>query len=135
MTIPTQFPQLMAVAAAAGEGGLDIEPVAITRGEALSLTFSLPEHPVFGDYTDGAMALDLLASPNAATPLASYAVTTGTPAGALTPFVANLTTTQTGALPAPSATTQLGELFLRVAFTPTDGSRKTIAMTRQLVKG
>jgi hypothetical protein len=136
MTIPTQFPELMAVAAAAGEGGLAIEPVAITRGEALSLGLALPTSSPFGDWTTGAFSAELRAAPGATgSPLATYSVSIGTPAGGLTPITLVLSAADSAILPAPAPATQLGEVFLGITFTPSGGSAKTIITTRQLVKG
>jgi hypothetical protein len=135
-TITTQFPELLAVAERDGQGGLKIEPVAITRGEQLTVRCHLPAHPVYDDWTEGAFKAVLKASPSADAPdLAEYTCTTGTPVGLLTPVTMILPVSEHGDLPVKSPATALAEAFLFLAFTPTGGADDTIAITRQLVKG
>lgn len=135
-TPPTQFPDLMAVAARDGEGGLAVEPPAITRGEDFAMTLALPASTAFGDWTSGAFAAVLRASPGAAgDPLATYSITVGTPASGVTPVTFTLLAANQSGLPAVSAATGLAEVFLGIRYTPSGGSAETIITTRQMIKG
>lgn len=133
---PTQFPDLLAVAERDGQGGIKIEPVAITRGQQLTLTFNAPSHPVYDDWTGGSFSAVLKAAPLMEGPaLADYTCATGTPAGLLTPVSLTLPVAEHAALPDGNPGNALAEVFLFLTFTPTGGGADTIAITRQLVKG
>jgi len=136
MTITSQFPELLRVAERDGEGGLSAEPRHIKKGQTISFTFNLPEHSVFGDWTDGAFDGPLRAAPGASgDPLAEYTFDVGTPAGQLTPITMTLRGDEQDGLPDVNPSTALAEVFLAIGYTPPEGSRETLLTTRQLVGG
>jgi hypothetical protein len=133
---PTAFPELLAIAARDGQGGLNAEPRAIVRGEALGLRWNIPADEEYGDWTGGDFEAGLFAAPVwSDTPLAEYAATTGTPAGGLTPVDFALAADALASDPVTNTQTQLTEVFFLIAFIPTGGQRKTLVTTRQMVRG
>jgi len=136
MSITSQFAELLKVVERDGEGGLSAEPRHIKKGQTISFTFSLPEHPVYGDWTEGTFDGPLRAAPGAAgDPLAEYSFEVGTPAGMLTPITMTLAGEDQDDLPTPDVVTGLAEVVLAIGYTPTGGSRETLVTTRQLVGG
>lgn len=135
-TIITHFPELLDVAERDGQGGLRAEPRAIVRGEDLTLTFSLPAHTLFGDWTAGTFDAVLRAAPGAAgDPLAEYTIEAGAPVGLLTPIIMTLAAADHADLPPADAGTGIAEVFLSVGYTAPGVSRETLITTRQLVRG
>lgn len=136
MSIPSQFASWLAVAERDGQGGRSAEPPAINRGRARAMRLNLPIDADYGDWTDGEFSAVLRASPGAeGDPLATYAVSTGTPASGLTPVDFVLAEDAQSGLPDVDPASGLAELFLEVVFTPTGGDADTIVSTRQLVRG
>lgn len=136
MTIPTQFPDFLRIAERDGEGGLSAEPFSIIKGERSSFGLSLPEHPVYNDWTDGTFAAVLRAAPGASgDPLAEYTCTVGTPASGLTPVTLDLLPEDQGGLPPPDPATGLAEVFFSLRFNSTGGSPDTLISTRILIRG
>jgi hypothetical protein len=136
MTILSQFASFLSVAERDGEGGLAAEPFAIIRGERASFSFTLPAHPTYGDWTDGAFTAVLRAAPGASgAVLAEYTCTTGTPVSGSTPVTLDLLVADQGDLPPVDPATGLAEVFFALRFTPAGGDLRTLTTTRQLVRG
>lgn len=136
MTYPTQFADWLQLAALDGRGGLAAEPPSISRGRTRVFTLNLAEHADYTDWTGGAFAANIKASPDAAgAALASFTCVIGTPASGVTPVTLTLDEGDQSGLPADSDGDGVTECFLEVTFTPTAGDADTIISTRILVSG
>lgn len=133
-TIPTQFPEWMALASAEGRYGESGRPPSISRGRDRVFYMNLETHPDYGDWTDGAFTSAIRAAPGSGgSALATWTISVGTPASGVTPVTFTLPGASQGSLPADTDANGVGEAFMEVVFTPTGGTPVVINSTRILI--
>lgn len=130
-----QFPEWLDLAARDGRGGIAAEPITIVRGAPCSFIYNLNAHDTFGDWTGGAFSSDLRASPDAASVLASWTISVGTPASGVTPVTFTLPVASQSGIPTDADGDGVTELMMQVDYTPSGGAANAIIQTRVLVVG
>lgn len=136
MTYPTQFPTWLTLASQDGRGGLSAQPFSFVRGQTKAQRFDFNAHDTYGDWTGGTFSAELRASPDATgSALATFSVTTGTPAGGVTPVTFTLDGSAHTSIPADTDGDGVTEVMMQIDFTPTSGTPDAIIQTRALFVG
>lgn len=136
MSYKSQFPEWLSLALSDGRGGANAQPPSIVRGNLRSFILNLSAHEDYDDWTSGAFAAALRASPDAGgSALATWTITVGTPSGGVTPVTFSLAADAQGSIPVDSDGDGVTELLMQVDFTPTGGAANPIIQTRVLVVG
>ena len=106
----------------AGYGGKAAQVRPLIKGRPYGFTFNLSQDPDFGDWTDGSFVMQAKIAPGTSNPVAAtFACTTGTPVGLLTPVNVSLDVSNQTNIP------EIGhELVYELSFVPTGGGRNIV---------
>lgn len=110
-----------------GRGGPAAVLPSVSRGRGLAFRFDLASHTEFGDYTAGTFSASIRAAPDSDTELAAFTVTTGTPAGGITPVELVLSAAAQLAFPPDNDGDGLEHVVYELVYTPPSSDAVPIA--------
>ena len=131
----TQFNDWLVQLTQDGRGGPAAELPAISRGRGYAVEFELATHTEFTDWTAGTFSANLRASPDAASTIGVFTVTTGTPAGGVTPVQLTLSAAAQGDLPVDTDGNGIEYALYELVYTPPSSDAVAIAGGRIPITG